>query len=110
MHVVQHVSKSLDLHWLTLGMAIMDCYVVEIWKFLQPLLCGVFWNGNRTIVGWWFAVCIAVWPASLHRVILCEAMVYTVLFLNILNQAHRTYSSQTICCLGISCCVVCGDI
>lgn len=60
MHVVQHVSKSRDLHWLTLGMAIMDCYMVEIWKLLQPLPCGVFWNGNRTIVRLLYAVCIAV--------------------------------------------------
>jgi len=55
MHVVQHVSKSLDLHWLTLGMAIMNCYMIEIWKLLDHYHVGgiLEWERNNCQV----AVC-----------------------------------------------------
>lgn len=59
MHVVQHVSKSLDLHWLTLGVAIMECHMIEIWKLLQPLPVQGILDG-KTMGRWLYAVSIAV--------------------------------------------------
>jgi hypothetical protein len=59
MHVVQHVSKSLCLHWLTLGVAIMECYVIEIWKLLQLLPVWGILDG-KTVGRWLYAVSIAV--------------------------------------------------